>query len=67
MHKVLPEVTWRNSILMHESLFGTQDITNWDSISKQYDLAKWIKARNFSHILLNQLLTHCSLYRWTTW
>jgi hypothetical protein len=57
MHKVYPKIY----NIMHESLFGIEDITTWDSVSRQRDLTRRIKARNLSHTLLNQMLAHCYL------
>jgi hypothetical protein len=39
MHKLLPEVT------QHELLFGIDDITNWDYISKQKDLTNDLRLK----------------------
>jgi hypothetical protein len=47
---------------MHESLFGIEDITNWDFISKQKTLPNDLRLY-LSHTLLNQMLAHCSLCR----
>jgi hypothetical protein len=35
MHKVFTQSNLKKCNTMHESLFGIEDITNWDSISKK--------------------------------